>query len=144
MHIRILVIATLALFFCRANAFPCMLSGTWEELGRERGGKATVFIYKFDGIRAIGTLHVEGSHECTSPIPFRGKMVEQKLLIQSSDSIVCGYGGKMSGEVFQGEDGNYAGNFRYTYFFITVVRGMFRLTPTCGKNNEMSGAGGAK
>lgn len=129
MSARMLMSIIFTLFISGVEAYPNALSGTWESGASGHTGKASIFIHEFDGNTAIGTLEISGSKECASPFAFRGKVTANKLLIESSDNIVCGYAGKISGEVLADGDGTYKGSFAYTYLLITWLRGTFKLTP---------------
>lgn len=126
------IIGAFALFCVEGvAAFPAELAGTWEDAYMGDVGPISVSIQHFDGVTAVGVIHIRNSPHCLAPVPFRGQLVDGKRMqIESSADIVCGYSGKLTGEVVNEGDALYTGSFQYKYLRITWGRGTFRMKAT--------------
>ncbi len=132
---RMIARIIIGILFCiatgTASAYPPQLDGTWEESFNGDAGPISVSIQHFNGVTAVGVIHVRNSAHCLAPVPFRGQLVDGKRMqIESSADIVCGYSGKLTGEVVNEGDALYTGSFQYKYLRITWGRGTFRMKAT--------------
>lgn len=125
----LLAASTQLLAWAEAGTFPETLDGVWEQgSGNEHGTINIVITQKeHNSIRGIMTL--TGSTYCKNPIPFKGEGESDTAYISGDAKIICGYGGKLKGQVTRVNDNLYTGNFAYKWFGITWASGTFRLTP---------------
>lgn len=130
MTIRVILGSFALICAVEVSAFPAELEGTWEETFVGDVGPMTVSIQDFDGMNAAGFIHIQNSRHCPARIPFRGKLLDGKRMqIESSAEIVCGYAGKLTGEVVGEAGDTYTGSFQYRYLRVTWARGTFRMKP---------------
>lgn len=109
--------------------FPSKLVGKWEQAGSDEGGNIFIVITKKEGDIIYGVMTLTGSLYCKDPIPFRGKGAGNTAHISGDAPIICGYGGKLTGEVSRVTGDTYQGKFLYRWFNITWAKGTFQLTP---------------
>jgi hypothetical protein len=130
---------TLSLFFFPLAAFPEVgtfpeaLEGEWVRPSQNEHGAINITITKKEGNTIQGVMTLTGSAYCTDPIPFRGEGSGDTASISGDAKIICGYGGKLRGQVTRVNDNFYTGNFAYKWFGITWAQGTFRLTPKLSK-----------
>lgn len=128
--IRTIVVCTLLFAgIPHARAFPRDFSGTWEDKRSKDSGPIAITISEVGGEEIRGVISIEGSAYCTSPVSFRGVLNGSTATISSDALKVCGYHGKLTGEVRREHDALYVGSFQYVYWGITWAKGTFRLTP---------------
>jgi hypothetical protein len=113
----------------QAETFPEALEGEWVRPSYNEHGSINITITKKEGNTIQGVMTLTGSTYCTDPIPFRGEGSGDTASISSDAKIICGYGGKLMGQVTRVNDNLYTGNFAYKWFGVTWAQGTFRLTP---------------
>jgi hypothetical protein len=115
------------------RTFPEALVGEWVRPSNNEHGDINIVITKKVENTIHGVMTLTGSSYCTEPIPFKGNGSGDTAFISGDAKIICGYGGKLTGQVTRVSDNFYTGNFAYTWFGITWARGTFRLTPTLSR-----------
>jgi hypothetical protein len=111
------------------ETFPEALEGEWMRPSYNEHGAITITITKKEGNAIQGVMTLTGSAYCKDPIPFRGEGSGDTASILGDARIICGYRGKLTGQVTRVNDNFYTGNFAYKWFGITWAQGTFRLTP---------------
>ena len=107
-------------------ALPSSFSGQWVKDDKSESGEITIRISESSGDHAQGTIEISGSSYCKAPVPFRGIVEGQKLKVESDAKVVCGFRGKLFGEVEEDKDG-YKGSFYYRFLGAVWIRGTFQL-----------------
>lgn len=131
---KLLFLATL--FIClptlssEGNDFPSQLSGTWSDSERTIGGNAEITLTRNDAEHFEGTMFISGAYQCPSPIPIAGEVRDSRVIFYSTRYVVCGFPGKVRGEVALTDPGTYSGTFEYRlrFFNSLVYAGSFSLT----------------
>jgi hypothetical protein len=111
------------------ETFPEALEGEWVRPSYNEHGAINITITKKEGNTIQGVMTLTGSSYCTEPIPFKGSGGGDTAFIFGDARIICGYRGKLTGQVTRVNDNFYTGNFAYKWFGITWAQGTFRLTP---------------
>jgi hypothetical protein len=111
------------------NTFPTKLEGKWEQIGNDEKGDIQIIITKKEGDTIHGVMTLTGSRYCKDPIPFQGKGANNTAHISGDAPVICGFGGKLTGEVSRVSSEIYRGNFSYKWFGITWAKGTFELVP---------------
>lgn len=112
----------------KGQAFPEILEGEWVQSSQERGVINIVITHTSDE-EIEGVMTLTGSAYCKEPIPFKGSGSGNTAIIIGNAKIICGYGGRLKGQVTRVSDRAYTGNFAYTWLGITWAKGTFRLSP---------------
>ena len=133
MNIRTLIGLLLFFFAHPLFALPTELSGTWVQPDKNESGAMLVHVREYTAHAVHGVIEIKKSTDCTQPIAFRGTIEPNRVLIESTEAIVCGYNGKLTGEMVKEGEHVYSGTFRYTYSLfswpMTFAEGVFRLVP---------------
>ena len=126
---RIAVGLVLFLWMKVLFAFPSELSGTWIQPDKDERGVMRIVVTEHGTATLKGSMEIRGSPYCPHPIQFRGIVHTEKVTIESDEEVVCGYRGKLTGEVVKEKEEVFIGSFQYTYFGFTWARGTFRVMP---------------
>ncbi len=112
-----------------AFALPPELTGAWIQPKKNERGAMRIVITEPGVTTLKGSMEIRGSPYCGEPIRFRGTIYADKVLIENEDEIVCGYRGKLTGEVVKDSEFAYKGKFVYTFWGFTWAEGTFRMVP---------------
>ena len=116
------------MFSFAGQLFPPLLRGEWSDTASHTSGTMEITISSRNEQTITGTMMIVGSSFCKVPIQFTGTIVEQKAFIESTESVVCEYPGKLSGEVLHTEEGKFTGSFHYRWLGVAWAKGTFTLT----------------
>lgn len=111
------------------DTFPTKLTGKWERSDNEERGNIHISITKKEGDVIFGVMTLTGSFYCKDPIPFRGTGEKNTAYISGDAPVICGFNGKLTGEVSRVSSETYRGSFSYKWFSVTWAKGTFQLTP---------------
>ena len=110
-------------------AFPTELSGTWSQPNKKESGVMKIVVTEPGVATLRGRMEIQGSAYCSEPIKFRGTIFADKVLIENDEAIVCGYQGKLTGEVVKEAEFIFTGKFAYKFWGITWAEGTFHVVP---------------
>lgn len=120
----------------RSEILPKELAGTWMQPSKNESGAMRVYVTEYKEKEIFGILEIRDTPDCREPVAFRGIIDSEKgrVLIQSTETVVCGYGGFLVGEVRRGGIGTFIGNYEYRYPIfktktLTFASGTFVLEP---------------
>jgi hypothetical protein len=126
MYLKSTLFFLIVSFSCATHALPSSFFGQWQSIDSADSGQIFIRIHEQHGDTVRGTIEITGYKDCASPISFLGTKSGKKLLVASDAKIVCGYAGKLTGEVEEGSEG-YTGTFLYRFWGITWMRGNFSV-----------------
>jgi hypothetical protein len=108
------------------RTFPEALVGEWVRPSNNEHGDINIVITKKVENTIHGVMTLTGSSYCTEPIPFKGNGSGDTAFISGDAKIICGYGGKLTGQVTRVSDNFYTGNF--AYFIMAIPCGLFVIS----------------
>lgn len=124
----LLLLTSGAILSATETRAPTELRGPWMESGGDGRGQIIVIISESTEQKAAGEARIEGSPLCTRPVKFKGVVVDKIIQFESTEQIVCGFGGKLAGQIEHTDAGTYTGTFAYRLWGMTVFKGSFVLS----------------
>ena len=101
--------------------FPTELVGTWVQPSKGEEGVMLVHVSAYTPVELTGVMVIRGSKDCPEPVAFSGVITADRVIITSTETVVCGYEGILIGEVRKDSSDTFSGTFAYKYKLLNLT-----------------------